>query len=154
MSSIDTRVEMLETLVESMQKQIALLVKENKKEKKDKKEKKETKVKRALTGYQLFCKHNRADAIESMALEGEEKPKQSLILKKLGSMWQEHSDEDKEAWKMKANALKSESSSDSEPEVKEETKEEVKEEVKEKVKKPKKEKKQKKPVEPNTEDEE
>jgi hypothetical protein len=151
-SSIDTRVEMLETLVESMQKQIALLVKDNKKEKKEKKEKPETKVKRALTGYQLFCKHNRADAIEALNGEGDEKPKQSLILKKLGSMWQEHSDEDKEAWKIKATALKS-ASSDSEPEI--EVKEEA-QEVKEKKKKEKKPKKEKnvKPVEVNTEDEE
>ena len=104
MSSIDARVEMLEALVKSMQKQIDLLLVKDKKN--------EVKVKRALTGYQLFCKFNRAEAIES------------LTWKKLGSLWQEQSDEEKEAWKMKANALKS---SDSEVKVKEP---EVNEEIK------------------------
>ena len=51
-----------------------------------------TPVKR-ITGYILYCKTMREDAIQTLLEDNtEEKPKPSDVLKKLASMWREASD--------------------------------------------------------------
>ena len=83
-----------------------------KKEKKPKKEKKEKPVSsdddkpKRISGYILFSKANRADAIETLqaAEEEEVKVKSTEVMKELGRMWKELDTPEREEWNTKAKA--------------------------------------------------
>ena len=86
----------------------------NEKEKKDKKEKKadsdtdKPKTKR-VSGYILFSKAMRDEATDKIRSEMEDeeaKIKSTEIMKELGRMWKELSEEDKEPWNTQAMAMK------------------------------------------------
>ena len=108
--------EILSQRVEALEKQLALLL-ENKNEqvvekkpKKSKKPKDESsddekpKTKR-VSGYILFSNATRDEVRDSLS-KGEEKPKNTDIMKELARLWKELSDEDKEPWNAKAKELK------------------------------------------------
>ena len=119
--------EMLVARVETLEKQYALLIKERdaktkkeekedkeakkeaKKEKKAKKSKDDTssddegkpKKKRGTNGYILFSNANRDD-VKAKLFGGDEKPKNTEIMKQLAELWQSTSAEEKEVWNAKA----------------------------------------------------
>jgi len=108
-------IQMLSMRIETLEKQIALLLNEQKvdiKEKKKKKEKKsqhesssideeEPKTKRGSNGYILFCQANR-DEVTALGTFGDEKPKNTDIMKQLAQMWQNCDAEEKAMWNAKA----------------------------------------------------
>ena len=127
-----TTIEMLVARVETLEKQLALVlkvpvadVKKSKKSKdevandeevvvvktpkKAKKSKDEPssddedkpKKKRGPSGYILFSKENRGDAIAKL-LVGDEKPKNTEVMKQVAQMWQELDAEEKAEWNAKA----------------------------------------------------
>ena len=113
--------------VETLEKQMAELMnatpdnkqKKEKKEKKEKPEKKqkknkkedkssddeEPKKKKRVSGYNLYVKANRDDALASLAEASDEKPKSSEVMKKLGAMWKELDSEEQTAWNTKAKSM-------------------------------------------------
>ena len=127
-----TTIEMLVARVETLEKQLALVlkvpvadVKKSKKSKdevasdeevvvvktpkKAKKSKDEPssddedkpKKKRGPSGYILFSKENRKDVIAKL-LVGDEKPKNTEVMKHLAQMWQELDADEKAEWNTKA----------------------------------------------------
>tara|TARA_B110000285_G_C14522444_1_gene337161 strand:- start:118 stop:429 length:312 start_codon:yes stop_codon:yes gene_type:complete len=86
-----------------------------KKEKKEKKEKKaaissedeEKPKKKRVSGYILFSNANRDDVKEKL-LEGDEKPKNTEVMKELAKLWKAQDDDEKEVWNAKAKELKDE----------------------------------------------
>ena len=124
-----TTIEMLVARVETLEKQLALVlkvpvadVKKSKDEvandeevvvvktpKKAKKSKDEPssddedkpKKKRGPSGYILFSKENRGDAIAKL-LVGDEKPKNTEVMKQVAQMWQELDADEKAEWNAKA----------------------------------------------------
>ena len=118
-------IEMLVVRVETLEKQYALLIKEQetktkKEEKDDKEAKKEAKKKakktkgdtssddedkpkkkRGTNGYILFSNANRDD-VKAKLCVGDEKPKNTEIMKQLAELWQNTSVEEKEGWNTKA----------------------------------------------------
>ena len=113
-------IEILAERVATLEKQMAQLLSnadpEPKKEKKEKKEK-EKKVKKEasddedkpkkkrVSGYILFSNANRDDVKVKLA-EGDEKPKNTEVMKELAKMWKELGDDEKEVWNTKAKELK------------------------------------------------
>ena len=106
--------------VEVLEKQLALLLetnttkpdtKDTKKPKKEKKPKKddssddEKPKKKRVSGYILFSNATR-DEVRDQLTNGDEKPKNTDIMKELARMWKELSDEEKEPWNVKAKELK------------------------------------------------
>ena len=113
--------------VETLEKQMAELMnatpdnkqKKEKKEKKEKPEKKqkknkkedkssddeEPKKKKRVSGYNLYVKANRDDALASLAEASDEKPKSSEVMKKLGAMWKELDPDEQTAWNTKAKSM-------------------------------------------------
>ena len=123
---MSTTIDMLAMRVETLEKQLALILKEQVKTKKEPKEpkeakepKKETKKtkkstedpssdeeekpkkKRGTNGYILFSNANRDDVKERLCV-GDEKPKNTEIMKELALMWKNTSDEEKAIWTAKA----------------------------------------------------
>ena len=108
--------ELLVQRVETLEKQMALLLAKNasdevpKKEKKSKKERKsdsdddKPKVKR-VSGYILYSNAHRDQVKEELG-DGETKAKNTDIMRKLASMWKEQSDEEKEQWNITAKEQK------------------------------------------------
>jgi hypothetical protein len=110
--------EILTQRVEALEKQLALLLENKTKEvtenktKKSKKSKKDDssddeekpKTKR-VSGYILFSNATRDEVRDSLS-KGDEKPKNTDIMKELARLWKELSDEDKEPWNTKAKELK------------------------------------------------
>jgi len=116
--TIETLVEQLNVLTEQVAKLDAIVNKSNtemkeKKEKKPKKEKKEKSTSsddekpKRISGYILFSKANREDAIETLqaAGEGDAKIKSTDVMKELGRMWKELEATEKEEWNIKAKAI-------------------------------------------------
>jgi len=126
-------IDMLANRVETLEKQLALLLKQDttevdvsksKKEKKSKvetsdddlevkktkKSKKETssddevKKKRGTNGYILFSKSVRDEVIAKLSV-GDEKPKNTEIMKQQAAMWAEVDDDTKAEWTAKAKEL-------------------------------------------------
>ena len=104
--------------VEVLEKQIALLLesnateaKEPKKQKKEKKSKKddssddEKPKKNRTSGYILFSNSMRHQVRDKLATD-DENHKNTDIMKELGRLWKELSDEQKEPWNVKAKELK------------------------------------------------
>ena len=121
--TIETIAEQIKLLTEQVAKLDAIVNKTTtettttttteKKEKKPKKEKKEKpassdddKPKKA-SGYILFSKANREDAIETLqaAGEGDAKIKSTDVMKELGRMWKELDTPEKDDWNIKAKAM-------------------------------------------------
>ena len=113
-------IEILAQRVEVLEKQIALLladnkvdleVKEQKKTKKTKKDKDssddEKPKKKRVSGYLLFSSVHRSEVKQE--LFGDEKPKNSDIMVELGKRWKALSDEEREEWGAKAKAKAAES---------------------------------------------
>ena len=113
------RVAALESQMSELSIKMEELVKVvSKKEKKEKKEKKAKKdavssddedkpKKKRVSGYILFSNANRDDVKEKLA-EGDEKPKNTEVMKELAKMWKELGDDEKEVWNAKAKELKDE----------------------------------------------
>ena len=111
------RVAALESQMSELSSKMEELVKVvSKKEKKEKKEKKAKKdavssddedkpKKKRVSGYILFSNANRDDVKEKLA-EGDEKPKNTEVMKELAKMWKELGDDEKEVWNAKAKELK------------------------------------------------
>ena len=84
-------------------------VKKSKKEPKTKKSKDDTsddevKKKRGPNGYILFSNENRED-VKAKLFVGEEKPKNTEVMKQLAAMWSELGPDEKALWTDKAKAL-------------------------------------------------
>ena len=108
-------VQLLTQRVELLEKQLAAVlakpdeVKEakSKKEKKPKKEKKddssddEKPKKKRVSGYILFSNANRDD-VKTKLTTGDEKPKNTEVMKELASMWKDLTDEERGEWNTKA----------------------------------------------------
>ena len=111
------RVAALESQMSELSSKMEELVKVvSKKEKKEKKEKKAKKdavssddedkpKKKRVSGYIVFSNANRDDVKEKLA-EGDEKPKNTEVMKELAKMWKELGDDEKEVWNAKAKELK------------------------------------------------
>jgi upstream-binding transcription factor len=111
--------EILTERVTTLEKQIAQLLSnsdpEPKKEKKAKKAKKdaassddeEKPKKKRVSGYILFSNANRDDVKDKLA-DGDEKPKNTEVMKELAKLWKALGDEEKEVWNTKAKELKDE----------------------------------------------
>ncbi len=111
------RVAALESQMSELSSKMEELVKVvSKKEKKEKKEKKAKKdavssddedkpKKKRVSGYILFSNANRDDVKEKL-VEGDEKPKNTEVMKELAKMWKELGDDEKEVWNAKAKELK------------------------------------------------
>ena len=105
--------EIVAQRVETLEKQMALLLAKNastevpKKEKKSKKSDSDDdkpKVKR-VSGYILYSNAHR-DQVKEELSDGDTKAKNTDIMKKLASMWKDLSDDEKEQWNSKAKELK------------------------------------------------
>ena len=111
---------MLIARVETLEKQVALLLKGEKVEVEVKKTKKEPKVKkskdesssddedkpkkkRGANGYIVFSKSVRDEVIAKLSV-GDEKPKNTEIMKQQAAMWAELGAEEKAEWTAKAKA--------------------------------------------------
>ena len=109
-------IEILSERVESLEKQLALLMgnnnepekpiktKKTKKTKDDSSDDEKPKVKR-VSGYILFSNATRDEVRDSLN-NSDEKPKNTDIMKELARRWKDLSDEDKEPWNAKAKELK------------------------------------------------
>jgi len=119
-----TTIAMLVDRIETLEKQMALLLKDTKvpnddvktkKEPKSKESKKKVKdetssddedkpkKKRGPNGYILFSNANR-DEVKEQLTTGDEKPKNTEVMKQLAVMWSELSVEEKADWTAKAKA--------------------------------------------------
>ena len=108
--------EIVAQRVETLEKQMALLLAKNasdeapKKEKKSKKDKKadsdddKPKTKRT-SGYILYSNAHRDDVKEQLS-DGENKAKNTDIMRKLAENWRALDDDGKEEWNSKAKELK------------------------------------------------
>ena len=110
-------IDMLAMRLDMLDKQIALIESRENEPKaktngKSKKEENKLKTKRVPSGYNLFSKANRDAAKELIIKENEleegEKPKNQEVMAKMGSMWRDLSEEEKNEWKDKSNSLKEE----------------------------------------------
>ena len=107
-------IEILAERVSVLEKQIAMLlsekavdvseVKPTKKSKKVKEDEDKPKKKRT-SGYILYSNAHR-DEVRDSLVDGDEKPKNTDIMKKLAENWKLLSDEDRELWNTKAKELK------------------------------------------------
>jgi hypothetical protein len=117
-------IEVLAERVAVLEKQLALLlsdkavdVSESKDTKDTKAAKKTKKVKedddkpkkKRTSGYILYSNAHRDEVKESLT-EGDEKPKNTDIMKKLAENWKLLSDEDRDKWNAKAKELKADDS--------------------------------------------
>ena len=115
---MSTTIETLTQRVEVLEKQIALLLKDNQEHENPKKTKKSKKnnvvdvtdgdekpKKKRVSGYILFSNASRDEVRDSLTTD-DEKPKNTDIMKQLAKMWKELSDDEKEAWNNKAKELK------------------------------------------------
>ncbi len=112
-------VQLLTQRVELLEKQLSAVlaktddVKEVKpnKEKKPKKEKKDDSSdddkpkKKRVSGYILFSNATRDD-VKTKLTTGDEKPKNTEVMKELASMWKELTDEERGEWNTKAQEIK------------------------------------------------
>jgi hypothetical protein len=114
-------IEVLAERVAVLEKQLALLLSEKAVDVSDTKDAKATKKtkkvkedddkpkKKRTSGYILYSNAHRDEVKESLT-EGDEKPKNTDIMKKLAENWKLLSDEDREKWNAKAKELKTDDS--------------------------------------------
>ena len=116
--TMSTTLEILADRVAVLEKQIALLLSEKavdvsetkptKKTKKVKQDDDKPKKKRT-SGYILYSNAHRDEVKESLT-EGDEKPKNTDIMKKLAENWKILNNEEREKWNTKAKELRAEDS--------------------------------------------
>ena len=103
--------ELLVARVETLEKQMAVLMKDTQenKDKHEKKGKKPTKEshddepkKKRVSGYNLFVKTNREEAFNTLLKDSNDKPKGSDVMKKLGAMWKDLDSQLQADWNNKA----------------------------------------------------
>ena len=117
-------IEVLAERVAVLEKQLALLLSEKavdvseSKDTKDTKATKKTKKvkedddkpkKKRTSGYIIYSNAHR-DEVKDSLTEGDEKPKNTDIMKKLAENWKLLSDEDRDKWNAKAKELKADDS--------------------------------------------
>ena len=114
-------IEVLAERVAVLEKQIALLLTDKAVDVSDTKETKPTKKpkkvkddedkpkKKRTSGYILYSNAHR-DEVKDSLTEGDEKPKNTDIMKKLAENWKLLSDDDREKWNTKAKELKADDS--------------------------------------------
>tara|TARA_B100001093_G_scaffold133539_1_gene126250 strand:+ start:1646 stop:2023 length:378 start_codon:yes stop_codon:yes gene_type:complete len=120
-------IEVLAERVAVLEKQIALLLSDKAvdvSESKDTKDTKDTKTskktkktkeddgqpkKKRTSGYILYSNAHRDEVKESLT-EGDEKPKNTDIMRKLAENWKLLSDEDRDKWNAKAKEMKADDS--------------------------------------------
>ena len=114
-------IEVLAERVAVLEKQLALLLSEKAvdvSDTKDTKSAKKTKKvkeddgqpkKKRTSGYILYSNAHR-DEVKDSLTEGDEKPKNTDIMKKLAENWKLLSDEDRDKWNAKAKELKADDS--------------------------------------------
>ena len=107
-------IEVLTERVAVLEKQLALILSEKAvdvSETKDTKKTKKTKEdddkpkKKRTSGYILYSNAHR-DEVKDTLTEGDEKPKNTDIMKKLAENWKLLSDDDRAKWNAKANEMK------------------------------------------------
>ena len=104
-------IEMLAQRVEVLEKQMATLLGDaTKKAKKEKKKVKdasddEATKKKRTSGYIIFSNAHR-DVVKGSIAEGDEKPKNTEVMKELARLWKALSDEEREQWNAKAKEIK------------------------------------------------
>jgi hypothetical protein len=111
-------IEILTERVATLEKQMAQLLSNSEADaKKIKKEKKKAKKdaassddedkpkKKRVSGYILFSNANRDEVKEKLA-EGDEKPKNTDVMKELAKLWKALGDDEKEVWNVKSKELK------------------------------------------------
>ena len=108
-------IEMLEKRVEVLEKQLTALVTSNAKDvktkkKEAKKEKKESSddeapKKKRTSGYIIFSNAHR-DVVKGSIADGDEKPKNTDVMKELARLWKALTDEERGEWNTKAKELK------------------------------------------------
>ena len=114
-------IQVLAERVAVLEKQIALLLSDKAVDLSDTKETKPTKKpkkvkddddkpkKKRTSGYILYSNAHR-DEVKDSLTEGDEKPKNTDIMKKLAENWKLLSDDDREKWNTKAKELKADDS--------------------------------------------
>ena len=110
-----TTIQLLAQRIEILEKQLAAIVDNQDKlmeTKPDKKTKKnnsssdnETPKKKRISGYILFSNANRDD-VKTHLMSGDEKPKNTEVMKELASRWKDLSDDERGEWLTKAQQLK------------------------------------------------
>ena len=111
-TALESQMSELSTKMEEL---VKILSRKEKKEKKEKKAKKdaassedeEKPKKKRVSGYILFSNANRDDVKEKL-FEGDEKPKNTEVMKELAKLWKAQDDDEKEVWNVKAKELKDE----------------------------------------------
>ena len=108
--SLVLRVEALEQLLNDLTNAKDKKDKKDKKEKKDKKKKDESSdddapKKKRTSGYIIFSNAHRDDVKGTIA-EGDEKPKNTEVMKELARLWKALSDEERDQWNVKAKEIK------------------------------------------------
>ena len=109
-------VQLLTQRVEVLEKQLAAVLakgveineakpKKEKKPKKDESSDDEKPKKKRVSGYILFSNANRDD-VKTKLTTGDEKPKNTEVMKDLASMWKDLTDEERGEWNTKAQELK------------------------------------------------
>ena len=117
-------IEVLAERVAVLEKQLALLLGEKAVDVSESKDTKDTKAakkakkvkeddgqpkKKRTSGYILYSNAHRDEVKESLT-EGDEKPKNTDIMRKLAENWKLLSDEDRDKWNSKAKELKADDS--------------------------------------------
>ena len=115
-------IEVLAERVAVLEKQLALLLSEKAVDVSDTKDTKAAKKaakkvkeddgqpkKKRTSGYILYSNAHR-DEVKDSLTEGDEKPKNTDIMKKLAENWKNLSDEDRDKWNAKAKELKADDS--------------------------------------------
>ena len=117
-------IEVLAERVAVLEKQLALLLSEKAVDVSDTKDTKDTKTtkktkkakedddkpkKKRTSGYILYSNAHR-DEVKDSLTEGDEKPKNTDIMRKLAENWKLLSDEDREKWNAKTKELKTDDS--------------------------------------------
>jgi len=117
-----TTIEMLTQRIDVIEKQLATIDLSAKTTKKTKKtESGDDKPKKKRTsGYIIFSNASRDDVKTKLA-EGEEKPKNTDVMKELARLWKALNDEERELWNNKAKEIKNEDSEDENPKKKKRT---------------------------------
>ena len=115
---MSTTIEILTERIGVLEKQLAFLMTDKTVDISDEKPKKQKKTKvdsnsdneekpkkKRTSGYILYSNANRDEVKESL-MEGDEKPKNTEIMKKLAAQWKVLSDDEREEWNNKAKEIK------------------------------------------------
>ena len=109
--STELAIQLLQKRVEALERQLTEKSVENPKKPKDKKEK----VKRNPTGYNLYLKETRPQAIDLLVDQGDETPSRNAMAQ-IGKMWKALSSDEQASWNDRARSDAG-SGSETEPSV-------------------------------------